>query len=69
MDTKHSLKVDPRLDFPDGEFDGFLFDCDGTLVDSMPVHFVAWNQGLKAAGAPYVLEDADFYDWGGYMSL
>ena len=42
-----------------------LFDCDGTLVDSMPLHLAAWNAGLAGAGAPYTLEEEDFYAWGG----
>lgn len=29
---------------------GLLFDCDGTLVDTMPLHWRAWQEGLKAFG-------------------
>ena len=25
------------------EFDAVIFDCDGTLVDTMPIHFKAWS--------------------------
>jgi len=61
--------IDPRLILPSPRtgdtFEGFLFDCDGTLVDSMPVHFVAWNAGLRDAGATYDLTEEDFYGWGG----
>lgn len=31
-------------------FDGFLFDLDGTLVDSMSVHTEAWFKALAAYG-------------------
>lgn len=32
---------------------GIIFDLDGTLVDSMPLHFQAWRQALKAHGVEY----------------
>jgi len=57
--------LDSRLVLPEGSWEGFLFDCDGTLVDSMPLHGIAWNEGLRAAGAPYELTEEDFYGWGG----
>jgi HAD superfamily hydrolase (TIGR01509 family) len=28
-------------------YDGFIFDCDGTLADSMPVHYRAWMATLE----------------------
>ena len=34
---------------PDG-IRGLIFDCDGTLVDSMPLHMLAWEQSVKAQG-------------------
>jgi HAD superfamily hydrolase (TIGR01509 family) len=51
---------------PPGDFDGYLFDCDGTLADSMPLHFQAWTACLEhAAGAPSRFTEALFYAWGG----
>jgi HAD superfamily hydrolase (TIGR01509 family) len=35
-------------------FDGYhalLFDCDGTIADSMPLHLRAWNEALNPHGA------------------
>lgn len=32
---------------PPGPFGAYLFDCDGTIADSMPLHYQAW---LKAVG-------------------
>ena len=32
---------------------GLIFDCDGTLVDSMPVHMEAWENTLKNLKAFY----------------
>ena len=26
---------------------GLIFDCDGTIVDTMPVHFLAWSKALE----------------------
>jgi beta-phosphoglucomutase-like phosphatase (HAD superfamily) len=34
------------LRLPDGAFRAYLFDCDGTIADSMPIHFVAWQRIL-----------------------
>ncbi len=41
------------LKLPNGEFDAFLFDCDGTLVDSMPLHHRAWSQSFLEGGATF----------------
>ncbi|HLV22748.1 MAG TPA: HAD family phosphatase [Polyangiaceae bacterium] len=38
---------------PPGNFSGFIFDCDGTLADSMPLHFRAWRHALAQAQAPF----------------
>lgn len=51
--------------FPDKDYAGIIFDCDGTLVDSMPVHFRAWQDILKSAGYPIPFPESDFYDLGG----
>ena len=36
-----------KLQLPAGDFRAYLFDCDGTIADSMPLHYIAWK---KAAG-------------------
>lgn len=38
------------LTFPPGEFDAYIFDCDGTLIDSMPLHLEAWRAALEQHG-------------------
>ncbi|MCY2981846.1 MAG: HAD-IA family hydrolase [Planctomycetota bacterium] len=43
-----------------------IFDCDGTLVDSMPVHFLAWHQTMSRYGIKFP-EDR-FYALGGMPS-
>ena len=35
----------------------FLFDLDGTLVDSVYQHVLAWREALESAGAFRVYED------------
>lgn len=42
----------PRVTLPDKTYAGYIFDLDGTLVDSMPVHFKAWRWALREHGAP-----------------
>ena len=39
-----------RVELPPGEFAGYIFDCDGTLVDSMPLHLTAWREALGMHG-------------------
>ena len=41
------------LILPAGEFRGLIFDCDGTLIDSMPLHWRAWRFALEAQAAPF----------------
>ncbi len=43
-----------------------IFDCDGTLADTMPLHYGAWRQTLDLLGAPPpVFPIEQFYAWGG----
>ncbi len=51
------------LQIPEGRFAAYLFDCDGTIADSLPLHFKAWETALAPFGAAFP-EDL-FYDWGG----
>ena len=53
------------LTFPNEGFDGVIFDLDGTLVDSMPLHFKAWCQALEQYGAAGVFPEDVFYAMGG----
>ncbi len=49
------------LDLPHEDFEGFIFDCDGTLVDSMPLHYRAWNASFAHHGAPWLWTEDEFY--------
>lgn len=52
-----------KLALPAGDFRAYLFDCDGTIVDSMPLHYIAWKQALGKWGCDFPEEL--FYSWGG----
>lgn len=48
------------------KYQGFIFDMDGTLVDSMPSHLAGWQIAAKEFGFSF---DADwFYELGGVPS-
>ena len=51
------------LQIPHGNFAAYLFDCDGTIVDSMPVHYIAWQKMLAPYNCPFPEEQ--FYGLGG----
>jgi beta-phosphoglucomutase family hydrolase len=55
--------VERKLKLPDGPFKAYLFDCDGTIVDSMPLHYVAWKKVLAEWGCEF--DEELFYSWGG----
>jgi HAD superfamily hydrolase (TIGR01509 family) len=52
-----------RLKLPEGLFHAYLFDCDGTIADSMPLHYIAWKKALAEWNCTF---DEDlFYSLGG----
>ncbi|MDR0901444.1 MAG: HAD-IA family hydrolase [Opitutaceae bacterium] len=54
-----------RLDIPSGDFAGYIFDLDGTLVDTMPMHYRAWDATLRHYGMRGELDVEFFYSLGG----
>jgi beta-phosphoglucomutase-like phosphatase (HAD superfamily) len=50
--------LDPRI-VPPEPFGGLIFDCDGTLADTMPTHFKAWVTILRKHGGD--LTEESFY--------
>jgi len=52
-----------KLDLPAHTFGGYIFDCDGTIADTMPIHFRAWSKAMQDFGGRFP-EDL-FYEWGG----
>ena len=47
----------------DAKYAGLIFDCDGTLTDSMPIHYVAWVKALARYGIMF--PESRFYELGG----
>ena len=41
------------IELPPGDFAALIFDCDGTLADSMPLYHRAWRSALAANGATF----------------
>ena len=60
-----SLAALMKLDIPAGDFAGYIFDLDGTLVDTMPLHYRAWNRAMQQAGLKEELSEDLFYSLGG----
>jgi len=52
-----------ELLLPEGNFEAYIFDCDGTLADTMPLHYKAWMGVLKEHAADF--PEALFYEMGG----
>ena len=53
------------LQLPEHPFRAFIFDCDGTLVDSMPLHYLAWVESLAHHAAPFDFTEDLFYSYAG----
>ena len=52
-----------KLEISDRQFGGYIFDCDGTIADTMPLHFVAWTKAMKHFGG--IFPEELFYSLGG----
>jgi beta-phosphoglucomutase family hydrolase len=57
---------DPAAEIP-ARFKGLIFDCDGTLVDSMPLHHVAWKKAMGALGIS--VTDEQLYAFAGMPTV
>jgi HAD superfamily hydrolase (TIGR01509 family) len=51
------------LTLPPGDFAAYIFDCDGTLADTMPTHYKAWCTALGEHARDF--PEALFYELGG----
>ena len=49
--------------WPLQQFDAVLFDCDGTLADTMPAHYRAWRMVTDPHGMAF--DEDRFYSMGG----
>jgi HAD superfamily hydrolase (TIGR01509 family) len=57
------LAAPRKLKLPEGPFKAYLLDCDGTIVDSMPLHYIAWKTVLAEWNCEF--GEQTFYAWGG----
>ena len=51
------------LQLPQGAYSAYLFDLDGTVADSMPLHYRSWQAAVAEHGGTF--PDELFYAWGG----
>ena len=63
MSTSSTEEKVMKLKLPAGKFGAYLFDCDGTIADSMPLHYLAWKQALGKWNCAF--DEQTFYAWGG----
>jgi HAD superfamily hydrolase (TIGR01509 family) len=55
-----------KIEVPPGRYDGFIFDLDGTIADSMPIHFKAWTETIeRKSDGPSRFTENIFYSYGG----
>ncbi len=54
-----------NLEIPEGDFDAYIFDCDGTLADSMPVHYDAFVAAFKKLEVKEEFSKEKYYAWAG----
>jgi HAD superfamily hydrolase (TIGR01509 family) len=52
-----------KLKLPEGSFKAYVFDCDGTIADSMPLHYMASKKTLGEWNCEF--DEGLFYSWGG----
>ena len=52
----------PEAAIPD-HVQALIFDCDGTLVDAVPIHFAAWTKALEPYGI--TMGEKRFYQYAG----
>ncbi|MFH1496301.1 MAG: HAD-IA family hydrolase [Verrucomicrobiota bacterium] len=59
-----------QLDIPAGDFAGYIFDLDGTLINTMPLHYRAWDRALREEhGLGETLDEDLFYSLGGVPTV
>jgi beta-phosphoglucomutase-like phosphatase (HAD superfamily) len=58
-----------QLDIPAGDFAGYIFDLDGTLINTMPLHYQAWDGAMREHGLAETLDEDLFYSLGGVPTV
>lgn len=52
-----------KIEFPKGDWKALIFDCDGTLAHTMPLHYRAWCRAMEDFGGQF--PEKLFYEFGG----
>lgn len=55
------------IQIPAHPFRGYIFDCDGTVADTMPLHYIAWCKALEEVGGHF--SEEQHYAWGGMPNV
>lgn len=67
LDAKAQVsKVNAMFELPT-DIKGLIFDCDGTIADTMPLHYRAWSAALREHGHDF--PEAMFYEMAGIPSV
>jgi beta-phosphoglucomutase family hydrolase len=59
----NDLQINSYSAWPAREYGALIFDCDGTLTDSMPVHYQAWHAAMQKWGVDFSV--SRFYELAG----
>jgi beta-phosphoglucomutase-like phosphatase (HAD superfamily) len=62
----HKPQLLSLTDIDFSRYAGLIFDCDGTLTDSMPLHYIAWRETMATVGIEF--PESRFYSMGGMPS-
>jgi beta-phosphoglucomutase family hydrolase len=54
------------LEIPD-HIRGLIFDCDGTIADTMPLHYEAWSAAFAEQGRPFA--ESTLYEMAGMPTV
>lgn len=66
MDQQQCLILSEMHSIPE-HINGLIFDCDGTIVDTMPLHYQAWTAALREYGREF--PEPLFYELAGIPTI
>ena len=65
--TNDSNSLSPQSNSSPSEPVGLIFDCDGTLADTMPLHFISWQMTMSKHGIEF--DENRFYSLAGQSTV
>lgn len=69
LDMESLFRLSEPLEGLPASAKAFLFDCDGTLIDTMPAHFHAWERVLTERGGIHPIPYDAFLKLGGMSGI